>query len=107
MANILDRRGVESLHRICLQFEPQWSHHAAAKFGARGILDSMLGLLERAHDPHDLADGDPAAFARQSIAASGPTHANENAGAHQLLQDLLEIATRNALTLGNLGRLHR
>src|SRR5205807_5858656 len=62
--------------------------------------------LELAHHAHDLAQGDARSIAAQTIAAARATLAVQDAGAHQMLQDLLEITFGNALALGDIARAH-
>ena len=52
-------------------------------------IDAELGL-ELAHDPHNLAQGDAALLAAQAIAAARATHALQDTGAHELLDDFLD-----------------
>src|SRR4029077_5506678 len=67
-----------------------------------------LGLgLELAHHPHDLAQGDALALAAQAVATARPALAVQDAGPHQMLQDLLEIPFGNALPLGDVAAAHR
>ena len=57
---------------------------------ARGWLRQRPSLRRRARSRH----GDAAPLARQAIAAARPAHALQDAGAHQRLHHLLEIAVR-------------
>src|SRR5262245_14319083 len=67
-----------------------------------------LGLgLALAYHTHDLAQGDSRSVAAKPVTAARAALAVQDAGAHQMLQDLLEIAFGNALALGDVARAHR
>src|SRR5579859_3477233 len=104
-AKLLDGDGVEPSHHLLAELLPERSHHPDPELGTGVLRDRVLAALQRLHHAHDLAHGDPPALAREPIAAARTAHAREDAGAHQLLQHGLEIATRNALATRDLGRL--
>ncbi len=78
---------------------------AKAQFGA-GTDFFFLDIFDAFGDAHDIAHRNAAAFARQAIAAARTAHALEDAGANQLLHDLLEITLRHALAGGDFLGLH-
>ena len=64
----------------------------------------ILASPRRFGDAHDFADGDAAPLARKLIAAARSAHAFQNAGAHQRLHHLFEMALRHAMARGDLLR---
>ncbi len=68
---------------------------------------SLFAVLDAFGHAHHIAHRDAAAFARQPIAAARAAHAFEDAGAHQLLHHLFQIALRHALARGDFLGLHR
>ena len=72
-----------------------------------GSLIGSSAVSSAAHGAHDIAEADAAPLARQAIAAARAADADQDAVPHQLLQNRFEIAARDALALGDLGRAHR
>ena len=73
----------------------------------RGRICFFLVVLDAFGHPHHIAHRNAAAFPRQPIAAARAAHAFEDAGAHQLLHHLFQIALRHALAGGDFLGLHR
>jgi hypothetical protein len=93
-AQVLDAHRVQARHQVLLELLPERPDHARAERGVRNRPVLAHRFLEPLDHADDLADADPPALAREPVAAPGPAHALEHAGAHQLLEDLLEVAAR-------------
>ena len=70
--------------------------------GSLGSLSASSLRTTRTTSPRVIAS-----VAAQAIAAARTALAVQDAGAHQVLQDLLEIALGNALALGDVAAAHR
>ncbi len=107
LAQILERHGIQLRQHLALQIAPHGPHdlqpHARP---ARG-LDRIRHALELAHRAHDLAYGNPPPLARQLVSALRPAMSGQDSAAHQMLQNLLQVAARNALAARYVARLHR
>src|SRR5258708_15923649 len=78
-----------------------------AERAAGWIADRVLGGAEFAHRAHDVANADPAALARQPVAAARAANTDQDAVPHQLLQYRFQIAARDALALGDVRGTYR
>src|SRR4051812_32183255 len=65
--------------------------------GGGRVSDRVRRRFDLLDDPDDVADGNAPPLSRQAIAALRPALAGKNPGAHQRLENLLEIAPRNPL----------
>src|SRR3954471_20613620 len=91
-AQVLDRDLVERLQQAALDRKPHRPHHPRTEAGFGELVLRRLAVLDLRYDSGDVADGDAAPFAGEAVAATRSTNAGENAGAHQALQHLLEVA---------------
>src|SRR5205814_8441781 len=100
---ILQGQRVEPLHHLLLQIEPQRAHDLMAERAARRVGNRIFRGLEPAQRAHDVAEADAPPLAGETIAAARAANPKQDLVADQLLQHRLEVAARNALTLGYLG----
>ena len=76
-------------------------------FDQLGMRADLVGIggAEADRGAHDFADRDPAAFAREFVAAAWSAHALENLGVDKALQQRLEMSRRQFVPRGErLGR---
>ena len=93
--------------RVALQLLPHRPHRGAPQRRAVAVAGLVPVIVEGRDHAGDLADADAPALARQPIAAARAARSLENLSPHQPLHDLLEVALRDALALGDLAALHR
>ncbi len=93
------------MHQPAVNFLDQRAHDTLAD-GRGSVQGRLVGGFEFGDDAHDLARRDAATLARETITAAGAAHALQNAGAHEGLHHLLEIAMGHALAAGDFLRLH-
>ena len=84
-----------------VQVFPQLVGEAGGAVVAVGLAAALGGIQAVFHGGDDLGDIDAVGRLGQYIAAAGTAHAFDQAGAPQLVEQLLEIGERNLLALAD------
>src|SRR4029077_4504855 len=91
LAEFLDRDVVELRHHVVAQLLPHRPHHLVGKRRADRQIVGPGSRVWPPPAPDAPARGEALPLAAQAVAAARAALAVQDAGAHQMLQDLLEI----------------
>src|SRR6185369_10230111 len=88
--------GIEFGQHFELQLAPERTNYFEPDSRSRSSLDRIASALELADRANDLAHGNAAPLLGQHVAAFRATMPCQDARPHQMLQDLFQIAPRDA-----------
>ena len=106
-AEIVQGQRVEPLHHLLLKIEPQGADDLMAERAPGRVADWILRGFESSYRADDVTETYSSPFTGETIAAARTADSEKDLVPDPLLQHRFEVAARDPLALGYLGRPYR